>query len=351
MWYDEASMVFLYQDSQEPVVGARANCVGWQIGSTTEAAEIRPLTQFFGPDFRFRFPFRQAFGTDDVTNLRTLTFWKPPQRDGHAMPVKWWRDTSRSRVHWIFPVGTIFGEVLFEQGPDGQSYAFEVRVRRRYREGWDANLFRPFLSADALADAIVERRPEWRQSPKLKAAVEHLRNTSNLKPHAFTSIPYERVFPGIDGALDQIPDFDDPTLVAELLSETPFQSAEGSIWKENRGHLETYAPGSQADFAIVPKGYTGGMIAVNEISCNRCHGAAGRPLADFSYPISLYGEVWGEDRIFTWHPFELTPYIYGPNDETGRPSRKPSQRMLRAGLILNEKPTASDPDYHRLPGQ
>ena len=28
MWYDEASMIFLYQDSVESVVGGRANCVG-----------------------------------------------------------------------------------------------------------------------------------------------------------------------------------------------------------------------------------------------------------------------------------------------------------------------------------
>ena len=32
MWYDEDSMVFLYQDSIETVTGGRANCVGRDVG-------------------------------------------------------------------------------------------------------------------------------------------------------------------------------------------------------------------------------------------------------------------------------------------------------------------------------
>lgn len=349
MWYDEHSMEFLYQDSQEVVVGGRANCVGRVVGEEATDSQISKLKLLFGEDYRFRFPFRKAAGTDDVSNSHVINFWKPPQgADGKPLPVKYWRTSQRGRWNWTFPVGTIFGEVLYQQAPNGNWVVFEIRTRTRYAQGWSVNLFRPFLNAGQLADAIEAARPGWRASAATAAAIAHLRNKTNLERSRMVSSAFSKVFPPVDGALDLIPDFEDPELVQQLLTSTPFRSAEGSIWKEGGG-LETYAPGSLAEFGIVPKGYKMGLIPVNEVSCGRCHANTGHLLGDFEFDAILYGEVWGEDRIFTWHLFEPNPYIYGTWDDRDVQSRKLNQRLVQAQLVRNERPSSNDPLYKPLP--
>ncbi len=348
MWYDEASMVFLYQDSVESVVGGRANCVGRMVGERNRDNVIGKLLNYFGPDYKFLFPFRKAAGTDNVTNSRVVNFWLPPKKDGRVMPVKYWKQSNRGRWHWVFPVGTLFGEVLFQKGPDGNLYPFEVRTRKRYLDGWAVDMFRPFTSADALANAIVAKRPEWEDNAKLKAAVTHLRTKTNLTRNTMHSVAYSAVFPDIVGALDIIPDIGEARVIAELLRDTTFQSVEGKIWKEGGG-LETYAPGSGADFGIVPKGYEMGMIPVNEVSCNRCHVETAHPLEDFESDLQLYGEVWGEDRTFTWHLFEPNDYIFDTWDQSDSPTRRVNPRLTQANLIIAQRPAANDPDYKQLP--
>ena len=92
-----------------------------------------------------------------------------------------------------------------------------------------------------------------------------------------------------------------------------------------------------------------GLIPVNEISCNRCHSETGRRLGELEFDIQLYGEVWGEDRIFTWHLFEPHRYIYDTWDDTDG-SRKVNPKMVAAKLLQNQTPSSGDPDYKPLPG-
>lgn len=349
MWYDEESMVFLYQDSVESVVGGRANCVGRKVGEANRNnPAIAKLMNYFGTDYRFKFPFRKAAGTDNVTNVKVLNFWAPPKVLGRTLPVRWWKASSRGRWHWVFPVGTIFGEVLFEKGPDDSWYVFEIRMRKRYRDGWEVDLFRPFVSATSMADAVVARRPNWQSRPDLNRLVTHLRNPATLVRHRMVSEAYGAVFPPIDGALDKLPAIEDSALIGELLSSTTFKSTEGAIWKEHGG-LETYAPSSEGDFQIVPRGYEMGMIPVNEVSCNRCHEQTGRALGTFEGDIVLYGEVWGEDRAFTWHLFEPNRYIFNTFDDSDSNTRRLNPRLVQAGLLKNERPAATDPNYKQLP--
>lgn len=348
MWYDEDSMVFLYQDSIETVVGGRANCVGRKVGERNkDNPAIGKLLNFFGPDYRFRFPFRTAAGTDNVTNKRVINFWLPPRHQGKLLPVRWWRDGTRGRWSWTFPAGTLFGEVLYQKGPNGKWYVFEIRTRERYRDGWAVDVFRPFSSAVQLADGIIRKRPAWAMDPNLRKVVQHLETNSNLKPHQMVSPAFGKVFPPVKGALDVIPEIKDWQLVVELLSSTPFRSTQGEIWKEN-GSLETYAPSSQGNFGIVPKGYEMGMIPVNEVSCTRCHQETGRRLREFEFDIILYGEVWGEDQIFTWHLFEPHSRIYDTWDDADG-SRKLNSRMQQAGLLQKGKPSTTDPLYKPMP--
>lgn len=250
MWYDDRSMVFLYQDSIEVVTGNRANCVGRKVGERNKNnPQIGKLLNYFGPDFRFLFPFRTVAGTDHVTNLRTLTLWAPPRRNGRALPVKYWKLSSRGRWMWTFPFGTVFGEALFQKGPDQSWYAFEIRTRTRYRDGWAVNVYRPLASAEAMAREVILRRPQWQQTPDLARLVAHLRDKSSLVRNRWESKPYAKVFPAIDGALDPLPGIQDTALISELLTLVPWVSTEGAIWKEGGG-LETYAPSSQADFHL-----------------------------------------------------------------------------------------------------
>ena len=347
MWYDEQSMVFLYQDSVETVVGGRANCVGRKTGERNQGTPIAKLMNYFGSDYRFMFPFRKAAGTDNVTNLAVIDFWVPARAGGKVLPVKWWKRSARGRWHWVFPVGTLFGEILFQKSPNGKWYPFEVRTRKRYSEGWSVNLFRPFQTATALASAVVSRRPAWQNSASLSGFVNHLRNPSTLVPKKLSSTAFAKIFPSIEGHLDLLPDVDDKALISELLSETTFVSVEGQIWKEGGGK-ETYAPSSVAEFSIVPKGYELGVIPVNEVSCNRCHQDTGHPIGHMETDVMLYGEVWGEDRIFTWHLFESNRNIFDTFDDVDV-SRKINSRLVAAGLVKNEKPAANDPVWRQLP--
>lgn len=349
MWYDEESMVFLYQDSVEVVVGGRANCVGRKVGEANRNnPPIAKLMNYFGTDYRFKFPFRKAAGTDNVTNVKVFNFWAPPRQGGSTLPVRWWKASARGRWHWVFPVGTMFGEVLYQKGPDDRWHVFEIRTRKRYRDGWEVDLFRPFATASSLADAVVAKRPNWRNQADLNRLVTHLRNPATLVPHRMVSEAYGAVFPAINGALDKLPAVDDSALIAELLDTTTFKSTEGAIWKENGG-LETYAPSSEGDFQIVPRGYEMGMIPVNEVSCNRCHEQTARPLGTIEGDIVLYGEVWGEDRAFTWHLFQPNQFIYNTFDDSDSNTRRLNPRLVTAGLLKNERPAANDPNYKQLP--
>lgn len=345
MWYDEEHMVYSYQDSIETVVGNRANCVAREVGETN-GYPISKLKNFFGTDYKFMFPFRTVAGSDNVTNIKTINFWLPPKELGQTLPVKYWRPTQRGRWRWVFPVGTLFGEVLFEKAPDGKWYAFEVRTRKRYKSGWAVNLFRPFPTALSLVAGIEKFRSNWSSSSELAGLIEYLKNKNTLVPNRMESKAFGSVFPKIEGALDPLPGISDSALIVELLTKTPFVSTEGAIWKEN-GKLETYAPGSQAEFHIVPKNYEMGMIAVNEVSCARCHSETGRKIGHFDFDVQLYGEIWGEDHIFTWHLFQPKSQIYGTFDDSDG-SRTLNPRLVKAGLVKNEKPTVSEPFYQAL---
>lgn len=347
MWYDETSMVFLYQDSVEVVVGGRANCVGRVVGETNKAP-IDRLKNIFGPDYRFVFPFRTAAGTDKTTNTRVINFWVPPRQNGVVIPTKYWQDTARSHWHWIFPVGTLFGEVLFEQDPTGNYHVFEIRTRKRYSDGWLPNVYRPFRTAKDMAKAIIAQRPNWQMSPNLTTVIAHLQDNSKIVANQWSSAVFNKAFEPINGALDLVPEIDDVDLVKDLLSKYPFVSMEGAVWKRNAAGLETYAPGSAGAFNIVPKNYEMGMVPVNEDSCNRCHVQTSHPLGDFDSQLILYGEVWGEDRIFTWHLFQPNNHIFSTWDDTDV-SRVVNPAMVKAGLVVKAKPQANDPVYKKLP--
>lgn len=351
MWYDEPSMIFSYQDSVETVVGHRANCVGRDVGERNrDNPGIALLMDVFDTDYKFRFPFKGVAGADRVSNLTSLNFWLPPKdASNKVLPVRWWKLNNRGRWLWVFPVGTMFGEVLYQKSPNGRLYVFEIRTRTRYLDGWSTQVFRPYASASELASAIKEIRPTWSEDPRLSTWVKSIEDKNRLKSLELKSSAFGSFFPPLKGAIDPIPAINNPTLIEDLLTLRPFKSVNGRIWKEN-DTLETYAPGSEEDFSIVPKGYEMGLIPANEESCTRCHLETGRPIKDANFRAQLYGEVWGEDRIFTWHLFQVTPRIFGTFDDADSPpSRQINKRMVKANLLLQGAPKPNDPIYRSLP--
>ena len=64
-------------------------------------------------------------------------------------------------------------------------------------------------------------------------------------------------------------------------------------------------------------------------------------MGDLDDRIVLYGEIWGEDRIFTWHLFDIAADGFSVSDGSRRINPRPQQ----AGMVETGKPSASDARY------
>jgi len=345
IWYDEDSMVFAYQDSfGNPTgpEGLRANRVAYDVGSTAAEPDIKALTEYFELQ-TFKYPFSITAGRLDRDNAQAVYFWLPPRdATGKQLPVAYWKNGSH--WHWVFPTGTIFGELLLvrDSGTDSEWYVHEVRSRVRETNRWRTDIFRPFPKATDFATAIKKYRANW-QETDLKQLVTHLEDNSTLVAGRLDSKSYEKAVPSIDGYYDRLPATKDYALIRTLLRKTVFQSAMNAEWKRS-GDKVSYAPATSANFHIVPKKFIAGLLKNDETSCMRCHNQTGRPLGQLDSRAILYGEIWGEDQIFTWHPYKIVPEMYSVSDR----SRIANPKLVKAGLLIEKKPTTNDPVYREL---
>jgi hypothetical protein len=82
--------------------------------------------------------------------------------------------------------------------------------------------------------------------------------------------------------------------VTSLLDGAKFTSSRGKPWREGVESPTT------DEFSVVPVGFQGHFVPVNNESCMRCHRDAGKV-------VNLTGdERWrlrGGDTIFSFHPF------------------------------------------------
>lgn len=341
MFYDEAALTFVYQDSFGDPRGLRANRVGYDVGSNADEPDIHALVEYFQPG-KFKFPFSIAAGATFADNIYVLDFWQPPlDGQGKALPVKIAQNASHWQ--WVFPVGTVVGELFYIQSPDRQWIVFEVRARIRELTGWATHVFRPYVRATDLAAAIKAKRPDYTVTD-LKALVDHLEANDNLTPTTLSSPSYAAIFPAMQGALDYLPGTSDTALIKELLTGKTFEDAMGVRWKEN-ATLKTYAASTHASFHIVPAEYTGGMFETSQNGCRRCHDQTSRPLNNLDSRVVLYGEVWGEDEVFTWHPFAIDAETFSVADG----NRHINQRLVTAGLVQMGSLTSDPTHYQALP--
>lgn len=279
------------------------------------------------------FPWNGPAGTHRSSSVGAFRFlYLPTDENGKPLPVVWYhkhlRGDSSEGYAWTYPLGTVFGEVLYTKCPDGFSRTFEVRTRTRMTNEWDVDVFRPFPTADDLAARVKALRPSWQEQPNLVKFVEHLE-----KPRALPLRKLEDDHPSPafrqKMGVDMLPDLEDEALVNELLTSTEFRSSLGKKWREGSNGVKSYAPTTLASYHVVPKNYDAGFIEIDSASCMRCHNTTNQSVDRFDGGRDWYGRIRGSDGIFSFHPFE--PSSVSGNGFGSRPSMRDD--LIRAGLL------------------
>ncbi|MBI1899954.1 MAG: hypothetical protein HYS13_02415 [Planctomycetia bacterium] len=296
------------------------------------------------------FPWGGPAGAHRSRSVETFKFlWLPLDDDGRPRPIVWFTETlpgdSEPSYGWLFPRGTIFGEVLLLRSPGGKSLPFEVRVRTRDADDWAVDAFRPFPTADDLAKRIRQLRPKWQDDEKLAALVEHLEKPRELAPKLLASVHPGRTVISQWMGEDELPEVGDDGLVEELLTKTKFTSAASTLWRRGTTGWHTHAATTKAAFHVVPAQYAAGFIDVERKSCLRCHDTVGRPVREFEAGRDWYGRIRGSDGIFSFHPFD--PSCISDNGyQRGTTLRQP---LVDAGLLERYDGTKhADGAYRRL---
>lgn len=277
-----------------------------------------------GGSANIEFPWKEPGGTDKSTVFTYRFLYLPTDAAGRKLPVVWYQTPLRGRVvsstgardpeygySWTFPNGAVVGEVLYQAGPDGYGYAFEIRTRTKTRGQWAVDVYRPFPTLRALVSQIRRLRPLWRENARLRAAIQSLESRSTVRVNKYLGDDNHVKRPAFRqwASVDYLPDLGDDRLVAELLKTTPFQSCSGTIWRDDFTGPNVFAPTTTARWHVVPTNYQAGFIEVGETSCTRCHQSVNKHATDFEDTFSSgrqwYGRVRGADQIFSFHPFSL----------------------------------------------
>ena len=216
--------------------------------------------------------------------------------------VRVWRQHAEpdndAAYHWKFPVGTTFVEVIQVTNPRTRTaHTCQVRTRTRQENGWTVNEYRPFTTPKELEARIESSKIDTVDRDKL---LGHLKSERNIPAYRIRS-PQAVVTVDRTGLADSLPAVSEATVLALL--QGPFVSALNKEWVTTDQHVG-YAPTTNADFHVVPKGYQGYAHEVSSKACMVCHETT------FKHTNHLdrinrdwYGRVRGHDNIFSWHPF------------------------------------------------
>jgi hypothetical protein len=298
-------------------------------------------------------------GTNHVKNLRDFKgVYRPKQANGKPYPIVTYQRifTDQRRAgdraigtDWIFPVGTVFLEVLVQRAPDGRDYVFEIRVRKRVTGDWEMDVLRPFPTPDTLEAAIRNVSQRWYSDTKSQEVVRLLRDTRRTIP-AFELKeiqPGERFGDGQDITtfynkvqIDYLPPLSErhDALVAHLLTHTAFASALGEDW--NIGN-------NKEAFHLVPFGYDGAFVGNDFQSCKECHKHCGIAARRLDRGRGWQGAVrGGNEQILSFHPIEPSSYV---GTKQGRPGPVVFRKaFLDAGVIEPFDTAKHQPSMYHL---
>jgi hypothetical protein len=361
-WYDAKSMQPSYQETGSPGGGARDNADWHDLIADTGSSdpnsnpEVGAAAVYDETAKNWRFPVATTAGADNSTNLYLADFLElPVDESGNtvAIPISTASDQLHLWWQWQFPNGTILGEVLFIQS-GATLLPTEVRVRQRFPSGWAINSFRPFPESSSLSAAIKAARPQWATTPALAAVVAQLDGTTGFTPLELKATGLTGSFDQA-GYIDPLPDFEDDALVTQLLTTTTFVSAYDAVWRQSGDRsLQAYAASTTAttNLSIVPVDYQAGIVQVNETSCSRCHALTGQELGNYYPGLTLYGDVWGTDNVFTFHVFDESYYPDLDLDNGGgaQDNRHMNPALLSMGMIKQfDSSTDTQPPYYNRP--
>lgn len=107
--------------------------------------------------------------------------------------------------------------------------------------------------------------------------------------------------------------------------------------------MPAYAAAAAGTGSIVPKGFNAAAVAVDDTSCSSCHRDAGRPFETWYSNILAYGELWGNDEIFTWHPFTLDRFV---DSDGAVVNFNHDNRVIRADFIAAGLVAPYSPSQH-----
>lgn len=212
----------------------------------------------------------------------TVNFlYLPQDMDGRTKPILLL--TDEPPVQWVFPPGTVIGEIIYVQYK-GEKYVQEVRTRTRNVDNkrWFAGVFRP-----------VKDRYEY----------QYLTGMSYQPHKRYMSFrnPEEDEVMRLEGTVEKLPDLSEE-MVKRLLA-LPFKDVTVPNW----------SPAPDQEFHILPKDYSFALVGdASSESCTRCHNQTQISVRNLipreplivSNPLKV-GNIRGCDSVFTWHPFAM----------------------------------------------
>jgi hypothetical protein len=303
-----------------------------------------------GGNIRVEFPWRHTAGTDRSPTVRTYKFLRLPP----GKPVVWFekrfpqpeafvygkivrRSAGPVGVSWMFPVGTVVGEVITQRNRQGYDFTFEVRTRERLKDEWVTSVFRPFRNHEELSAAIKHARPEWQKEPLHATLVSHLDTPKQLPRKRLVDANHDN-FHAFDSvaSIDVLPPMDED-LAAALLASTEFKNCLGEVWRNH----DCYAPTTESEFHIVPKNYDGTFVGSDDTSCKKCHESAGKHVSEFQ-SRDWYGFACAGDQIISFHPFDPRCIIDDASDGRVIVRNVP-------GVIERFDPANHSEGYHAIP--
>lgn len=348
---DEDTMIF----DEEVMPGVYQNSIDEKRGVFRNDSDKPPFVGKIFEGSTFRFPFGHTGGLHKSKTMRKFNFLKLPRVKGKVLPIVWWTVDTYSgtrrvvvpRYEWLFPVGTIVGEVLWHTGPDKGSYVFEIRTGTRELKSWRRASHAILPTAKGVVKAIKELRPKWKDDAKLVKLIDHLEDTKNMTEKVLDD---EFGIFSASGGVDTMPEEFTSELAMEMYKKYPLEDRTGLAWKtEGKLVARTLTPNPKTEFSLRPQGDLSYAIAVNAQTCNQCHREVGRPFADLEKQALLYGEMWGNDEVFFFHPW-ASNVIHTSAASQGDFRSTFREEFVKAGIFqkFDSKKHSAD-YYHQIP--